>query len=135
MDRDQYALAVLKHALALVTTVRDEGPDATLAVIEQVTAIPAPPDVDPMVALAVVLAALVPDDRPLAELLAWVSPDWEPLQLAPAPDRVAIVRELKEAGLSDAAIAVQIGVHPRTVFNIRHRNGIPAGPSRGQEVA
>jgi len=69
----QYA-EQLAHASALVVgAVHDEGPDAVLAAIAEALRIPAPPEVDPVVALVTVLAAQVPTDRSLGDLLAWTT--------------------------------------------------------------
>lgn len=53
-------------ALRLVGIVRDEGQDAVAGVLH-------PLDLRELYALAVVLAAMVPDDRPLSDLLGWTA--------------------------------------------------------------
>ena len=54
----------VKRATELVCLVRDEGPSATGAFLDRFNA-------QQMYALAVTLAAMVPDDRPVDDLLAW----------------------------------------------------------------
>lgn len=55
----------LNRATELVVMVRDEGTDATGAFLDRL-------DRQGLYALAVTLAAMVPDDQPVDDLLAWV---------------------------------------------------------------
>lgn len=57
--------SALVRSAAFVCMVRDEGPDATGAYLDAL-------DRAQLYALTVTLAAMVPDDVPAAELLAWV---------------------------------------------------------------
>ncbi|HEY9475201.1 MAG TPA: hypothetical protein VIS06_15310 [Mycobacteriales bacterium] len=70
-DRDAYVDALLPHAQRLVGAVRDGNPAAVVEVLDGVRGVPAPDGVDPVAALAVVLACLVPDLSSPRELLAW----------------------------------------------------------------
>ena len=75
--REALAERLLPAAAELACLVRDEGAAATGAFI---AALP-PGDRD---ALLVILAALVPGDRPFADLLGWVTWDGEGRPLDPA---------------------------------------------------
>lgn len=62
---DDLAVGILRdYALPLVSLVRDEGPDTTQAHLDKL-------DRRALEVLAIVLAAMVPDDRNDRELLAW----------------------------------------------------------------
>jgi hypothetical protein len=65
---DQLAGYSIRRATDLVCLVRDHGTDATGALLDRL-------DRQGLYALAVTLAAMVPDDRSVDELLAWM--DWE----------------------------------------------------------
>jgi hypothetical protein len=65
MDRADRLAAI---AVELVGRVRDDEPAAVHRWLQAVVA-----DND-MMALAVILAAAVPDDRPWSELVAWIEP-------------------------------------------------------------
>lgn len=54
----------ITRATSLVTVVRDEGADSVARILD-------PCDRDQLTAVIVALAAMVPDDVPLQELLAW----------------------------------------------------------------
>lgn len=58
--------AALPRVLTLISTVREEGADSVAAILDRC-------DTQDLYALVTVLAAMVPDDRPAAELLAWVT--------------------------------------------------------------
>jgi hypothetical protein len=72
IDYDAYAAALVPLAARLIGAVRYEGHAGSRAVFEQLRRIPPPPGVHPAEALAVILAAMVDEDRTPNELLAWV---------------------------------------------------------------
>lgn len=57
--------AALNRATSLVTVVRDEGPESIGAILDRC-------DTQGLYALATVLACMVPDDRPVRDLLSWL---------------------------------------------------------------
>lgn len=63
-EASRAAVNAIERAATLVTLVRDEGPDSIAAVLDRC-------DTQGLYALVTVLAAMVPDDRPVHELLAW----------------------------------------------------------------
>lgn len=65
-DREQLADDLVPAACDLICRVHEEGPDATGALLASLTD-------EQRWALPVVLAAMVPTDRPVADLLAWVT--------------------------------------------------------------
>lgn len=58
-------LPAINRATALATLVRDEGPESIARILD-------PLNRQQLYALVVALAALVPDDRSVRELLAWL---------------------------------------------------------------
>lgn len=62
---DRAGYVAVMRAQSLVCLVRDEGADGIGAFLDEL-------DTDALYGLAVALAALVPDDRPAAELLSWL---------------------------------------------------------------
>ncbi|MEU8378298.1 hypothetical protein [Streptosporangium sp. NPDC048865] len=68
-ERNLIASRLLPIAAHLVCAIRDEGPDATADIIRDLS----PSD---WVALTGLLAALVPTDKSLPELLAWTDDVW-----------------------------------------------------------
>jgi hypothetical protein len=87
---DELAAVTLPVAAELICQVRD-GDQA--AIEARLT----PMDPLHMRALVVVLAAMVPDDRPLNDLIAWTRGEWRPLEPI-TPERA----ELNRAELADA---------------------------------
>lgn len=69
-DRERLVEQLVPLAAELVCLVRDEGADSIGRFLHRV------PDLR---AMCVVLAAMVPDDRPVTDLLAWV-PDQVPVR-------------------------------------------------------
>lgn len=65
--QDRRADRLLERGLELVTRVRDDDPQATGRWLD---AMPA----DDVRDMAILVAALVPEDRPTSELLAWWNP-------------------------------------------------------------
>lgn len=72
--RDARAASLLEHALDLAGRVREEPPEAVARWLNSM------PPVD-VRDLAILLAALVPDDRSVSELLAW----WQ-TPISPPPE-------------------------------------------------
>lgn len=73
MTREEYAAAVALASAQVVAAVY-RGEDTT-SYVTAALSLEAPPDTDPVVALATVLAAQVDPDTTLAERLAWCHPD------------------------------------------------------------
>lgn len=69
---DAYAADLVPLAARLIGAVRYEGHAATRAVFNELRTRPHPAGVHPAEALAVILAAMVDDNRTALELLAWV---------------------------------------------------------------
>lgn len=81
--RAWHAAQVLERVYDLVTAVHDQAAADVVAAVQRLRDLPGPPGVDPVVAMATVLAAGLPPDR--AELnarLAWVH------GLEPVPNRI-----------------------------------------------
>lgn len=64
-DPQPVVAAAMNRARSLVCMVRDEGPESIGAVLDRCTG-------DDLYALVTVLACLVPDDRSIQSLLAWM---------------------------------------------------------------
>ena len=74
---DEYAQRLVPWATRLVALVHDEGGPVEVAeLLRRVAVLHRPDGVDPLVALAVVLAAMVPADVVPAEALSWIT--WAP---------------------------------------------------------
>mgnify|MGYP001055500023 CR=1 FL=1 len=71
LAREERAGELLTLAARLACTVRDDGADAAAALLAGL-------DRRALVELAVVMAALIPDDRTFPELLAWLGTGWVP---------------------------------------------------------
>ena len=65
----------IPRATAMVVAVRDEGPVEVAAILD-------PLNRDQLYALTVALAAMVPDDQPIDELLGWVADLGRNIELA-----------------------------------------------------
>src|SRR5438105_6750 len=72
MTKAQYAAAVLPFCELIVGAVHCDGPDELLDAIRRARTVPAPPGVDPNIALITIVAAMVDPDKATSETLAWV---------------------------------------------------------------
>ena len=74
---DDYAQSLVPWASRLVALVHDEGgPMEVAELLRQVAGLHRPDNVEPLVALLVVVAALVPGDVDTAEALSWITWAW-----------------------------------------------------------
>lgn len=92
-DRERYANELINHARLVAGAVHSDGPDVIQATIGDALALQAPSDTNPVVALVVTLAAMVPTDKPVTELLAWTK-------------RIDEYQRLRRAGFSAETAAV-----------------------------
>lgn len=97
--KDQYAETLVPLAMRLVGAVRDEGPETVHAILHAVRTRPAPEGVDPIEALAIVLAAAVDPEKPASELLGWT----ENIE-SPGPTRTDIDAEGVRGIMVDLAV-------------------------------
>lgn len=73
VDAASYAETLLHLSARIVGAVRDEGPEAIGRAIDQALIVEAPAGVDPVHALATVLAAQIDDSRRASQNLGWLS--------------------------------------------------------------
>lgn len=71
IDRDAYALAMLRHADRIADGMRTEDPATIHALIQAALASPAPTGEDPTTALVCALAVQVDTDVPWRQRFAW----------------------------------------------------------------
>jgi len=76
VDQDDLMAELMSTALELIPSLRDYGPDRAETLLGHLSA-------GHLYRLVILLAAMVPDDRPVSELLAWLdkpaqSSDYEP---------------------------------------------------------
>jgi DNA-binding CsgD family transcriptional regulator len=149
--KERYAEALLPLATQMVEAVHDGGPDGLLDIVQQARALPAPDGVDPDIALAVILAAMVDPTQGLERLLGWTRRLAEVrmtvLPGGQAIDEIAVeqaiagrlaarkltaaeldeaVRILTRSGASAAEIARRCRCSPRTVHRLRATYRDPA---------
>lgn len=75
---DEFAQSLVEPAAELVDLVHGAGGQADVAaLLNRVRQMRRPDDLDPMVALAVVLAAMVPGDVVPARALSWINWNWQ----------------------------------------------------------
>lgn len=102
MDRADYLETLAPLAVRLVCAVHDEGPASTTATLAAIAALPRPENIDPMTALAVILAAMVDPERSVDDTLGWVrnlDHDSNPAAAITAADeRASLFVELALAG-------------------------------------
>ena len=87
---DEYADQLAEVASELIQRVRDDDPDSNARWLKSVC-----DGEDDLVALAVVLAVAVPDDRPFRHLTAWA---WLPARVLSPCGTVAAYRRHKARG-------------------------------------
>jgi len=71
-DLAGYSAQLLRLSQRIVGAVHDEGTDAIQQAVDRALIVPAPPGVDPAVALAVVLAGQINPDTTATQRLAWL---------------------------------------------------------------
>lgn len=86
MDRELYAEQLLHLSARIVGAVHDDGPDELLEHLAAALAVPAPPGVDPVVALVTVVAAQVDPEASESVRLGWLGGRPHPLAVV-APSR------------------------------------------------
>ena len=72
VDKAAYAETLLHLSARIVGAVRDEGPEAIGRAIDQALIVEAPSGVDPVHALATILAAQIDDSRRASQNLSWL---------------------------------------------------------------
>lgn len=78
LSRGDYAEKLVPYARQLVDLVHGDGGRQDVArLLSTVSRLPRPADVEPLAALAVVLAALAPARVDPARALAWINWEWQ----------------------------------------------------------
>lgn len=135
-EREHLAETLIPVAADLICRVHDDGPEATGALLASLSD-------EQRWALPVVLAAMVPPDRPIADLLAWTT-TWvaEPGDGPALPDHAAYAAGLKPCGTHAAYVRHKKRGEPpcgrcrqaERAYQ-RNRNRQPRRPRPVQEVA
>lgn len=111
MSTEDYADRLVHRAMRIVATVHDEGPDAVLAAINHALSLTPPPDVEPVTALTVTLAAMIDPTKTASALLLWTLPvggELQRLRNAGVNNNVAAVLA-KQAQLPAKAAVAPVG--------------------------
>lgn len=90
---ERYADELINRAMRIVGAVHSDSPEVVRSMISEALSVPAPPGTDPVMALAVTLAAMVDHDKQASELLRWTKP-------------LAEYRRLLSAGVSEPTAAL-----------------------------
>lgn len=138
-----YAEKLLTITMQIIGAVHDDGPDELLRHYQRALAVPAPPGVDPHLAMVTILAAQVDPTATTATRVGWVE-GYDPERVAPAggssgagiagvrggqlalaelsiADRALVIAQLTAQGLGVHEIAERTGASRKTIS--RYRNG------------